>query len=140
MNEHGIPIDDPEGEASSSIHILAMTADETLGTELTQAMTARSFALTLSSSMFDAGKQTQSFVPDAIIIDCSSGIREATQMADALRKDPDFAHTLFYALSSDEGCQTCEEAKGIEVFRKPFDANLLAERIKTVLSSRGKTE
>jgi DNA-binding response OmpR family regulator len=65
------------------------------------------------------------------------GREEALMIAQNLRKNGEYAETVLIGLLSDE-----DNASGFdrtifnETFRKPFDAALLAERIRTLVSRR----
>ena len=64
------------------------------------------------------------------------GRNEAQMIVQNLRKPPDYASTVLIGFLSDE-----DNASGFdrtlfnELFRKPFDAGLLAERIQTLVGS-----
>jgi DNA-binding response OmpR family regulator len=65
------------------------------------------------------------------------GREEALMIAQNLRKNSEFTDTVLIGLLSDE-----DNASGFdrsvfnETFRKPFDAALLAERIRTLVNRR----
>jgi DNA-binding response OmpR family regulator len=88
-------------------------------------------------SGFEAGIQAESFHPDCIICDFSIGKVEALQICQNIRKNPNFAETILIALLPDDGATMSFDRSSInETFKKPFDAHLLAERLKTLISSK----
>ena len=72
-----------------------------------------------------------------MIIGVVMGRQEALMIAQNLRKNSDYTDTVLIGLLSDE-----DNAAGFdrtvfsETFRKPFDAALLGERIKTLVSRK----
>ena len=89
-------------------------------------------------SGFDAGMQAESFHPDTIIIDLAMGRSEALQIAQNLRRNPQYEQTMIIALASeDEAAPEGLVNYGFsEAFKKPFDVALLAERIRTLVEER----
>jgi len=62
---------------------------------------------------------------------------EAMQICQNLRKNPDFSETILIALLPDDGQPVSFDRSAInETFKKPFDASLLAERLRTLIGSR----
>jgi CheY-like chemotaxis protein len=90
-----------------------------------------------SASGFEAGIQAESFHPDCIITDFSIGKVEALQICQNLRKNVDFGETILIALLPDDGSPLSFDRSAInETFKKPFDAKLLAERLRTLIGAR----
>ena len=97
----------------------------------------RSFKVAVAASGFEAGIQAESFHPDCIIVDFSIGRVEALQICQNLRRNPEYADTILIALLPDDGSSTSFDRSSInETFKKPFDAALLAERIRTLIGAR----
>ncbi|MBB75412.1 MAG: response regulator, partial [Planctomycetaceae bacterium] len=93
-----------------------------------------SFKMAVAASGFEAGIQAESFHPDCVIADFSIGKVEALQICQNLRKNPDFAEAILIALLPDDGQPMSIDRSSInETFKKPFDANLLAERMRTLI-------
>jgi hypothetical protein len=54
-----------------------------------------------------------------------------------LRKNADFADTILIALLPDDGQPLSFDRSAInETFKKPFDARLLAERLRTLIGAK----
>jgi DNA-binding response OmpR family regulator len=97
----------------------------------------RQFKVGVAASGFEAGIQAESFHPDCIIVDFSIGRVEALQICQNLRKNADFGETILIALLPDDGSPLSFDRSAInETFKKPFDAKLLAERLRTLIGSR----
>ena len=91
----------------------------------------------MAASGFDAGIQAESFHPDCIIVDFSIGRVEALQICQNLRKNAEFAETILIALLPDDGSPMSFDRSSInETFKKPFDASLLAERLRTLIGAK----
>ena len=86
---------------------------------------------------FEAGIQAESFHPDAIIVDYSIGHAEALQICQNLRRNTEYSETILIALLPDDGNTAGIDRSTInETFKKPFDAKLLAERLRTLIGGR----
>ena len=97
----------------------------------------RSFKVAVAASGFEAGIQAESFNPDCIIVDFSIGEVEALQICQNLRRNDDFGDTILIALLPDVGSPASFDRSSInETFKKPFDAKLLAERLKTLIGAK----
>ena len=92
----------------------------------------------MASSGFQAGNAVQSFHPDTIIVDLAMGRSEALQIAQNLRRLPNYEQTLILALASeDEAAPEALAGFGFnDAFKKPFDVALLAERIRTLVEEK----
>jgi len=70
-------------------------------------------------------------------VDFSIGKVESLQICQNLRKNTDFTETTLIALLPDVGGPISFDRSSInETFKKPFDANLLAERLRTLIGAR----
>jgi len=97
----------------------------------------RSFKVAVAASGFEAGIQAESFNPDCIIVDFSIGELEAMQICQNLRRNSDFSETILIALLPDSGSSMSLDRSSInETFKKPFDAKLLAERLRTLIGAK----
>ena len=136
LKEHGMPLGDLEDEAMAKVLVVAQ--DQVLIENLKRELPLeRSFKLAVAASGFEAGIQAESFHPDSIIVDFSIGKVEALQICQNLRKNPDFAETILIALLPDDGSPMSFDRSSInETFKKPFDAHLLAERLRTLIGAR----
>jgi DNA-binding response OmpR family regulator len=97
----------------------------------------RSFKVGTAASGFEAGIQAESFHPDCMIVDFSIGKVEALQICQNLRKNNDFTDIILIALLPDDGQTFSFDRSSInETFKKPFDARLLAERLRTLIGGK----
>ncbi|MGL4464255.1 MAG: response regulator, partial [Planctomycetia bacterium] len=96
------------------------------------------FKLEIAHSGFEAGIQAEAFHPDAIILDLGMGRSEGVQIAANLKRNPAYESCIILALASEDE----EEPDSLlsngfnEVFKKPFDPALLAERLRTLIRQR----
>ena len=136
LKEHGMPLGDLEDEAMAKVLIVAQ--DQVLIENLKRELPAeKRFKVAVAASGFEAGIQAESFHPDCIIVDFSIGKVEALQICQNLRKNTDFSETILIALLPDDGSPMSFDRSAInETFKKPFDANLLAERLRTLIGAQ----
>jgi two-component system response regulator RpaA len=94
----------------------------------------------LAHSGFEAGTKASAFQPDTIIIDHAMGRHEAIMIAQTLRRNEAYKETLIVALASEDEPNPealIDPATGYsDSFKKPFDINLLAERIRTLVEQK----
>lgn len=135
LKEHGMPLGELEDEALGKL--LVVGADQQVQGSLAEMITAEDFKLEYAASGFEAGIQAESLHPDCVVIDFAMGRNEALMIAQNLKKNTEYTDTVLVGLLSDE-----DNASGFdrtlfnETFRKPFDAALLAERIKTLVGRK----
>jgi len=135
LKEHGMPLGELEDEAMGKI--LLVGADGNVRSNLDELMGDNDFKIDVAASGFEAGIQAESLHPDCVVVDFGMGRQEALMIAQNLRKNTEYSETVLIALLSDE-----DTASGFdrtvfnETFRKPFDAALLAERIKTLVGRK----
>ena len=116
LKEHGMPLGDLEDEAMAKVLIVAQdqVLIENLKRELPQ---EKSFKVQVAASGFEAGIQAESFHPDCMIVD--------------------FSEIVLIALLPDDGNTMSFDRSSInETFKKPFDARLLAERLRTLIGAK----
>ena len=132
LKEHGMPLGELEDEAMGKL--LLVGADTQVRASLDDLMATEDFKIEYAVSGFEAGIQAESLHPDCVIVDFAMGRNEALMIAQNLRRNKDYTDSVLIALLSDE-----DNASGFdrtlfnETFRKPFDAALLAERIRTLV-------
>jgi DNA-binding response OmpR family regulator len=136
LKEHGMPLGDLEDEAMAKVLIVAQ--DQVLIENLKRELPLdRSFKVGVAASGFDAGIQAESFHPDCIIVDFSIGRTEALQICQNLRRNSEFTEVILIALLPDDGSSLSFDRSAInETFKKPFDAALLAERLRTLIGAK----
>jgi len=135
LKEHGMPMGELEDEATGKI--LLVSADQQLREVLSEGLNDDMFKLEYASSGFEAGIQAESLHPDCVIIDFHSNRNEALQIAQNIRKNPAYADAIQIGLvSDDDNAAGFDRSFFNETFRKPFDASLLAERVKTLVDRK----
>jgi excisionase family DNA binding protein len=136
LKEHGMPLGDLEDEAVAKVLVVAQ--DQVLMEKVRRELPPeRSFMVAVAASGFDAGIQAESFHPDCIIVDFSIGRTEALQICQNLRRNSEFTDVILIALLPDDGSSISFDRSAInETFKKPFDAALLAERLRTLISTK----
>ena len=131
-----MPLGDLEDEAMAKV--LSVAQDQVLIENMKRELPEeRSFKVAVAASGFEAGIQAESFNPDCIIVDFSIGEVEAMQICQNLRRNSDFGDTILIALLPDVGSPVSFDRSSInETFKKPFDAKLLAERLRTLIGAK----
>jgi len=136
LKEHGMPLGDLEDEAMAKVLIVAQ--DQVLVENLKRELPLeRSFKVAVAASGFDAGIQAESFHPDCIIVDFSIGRTEALQICQNLRRNNEFAEVILIALLPDDGSSLSFDRSAInEIYKKPFNPALLADRLRTLIGAK----
>jgi excisionase family DNA binding protein len=135
LKEHGMPLGELEDEAMGKILLVGIEGLVLSG--LKEILPLEDFKLEIAASGFEAGIQAESLHPDCVVVDFAMGRNESLMIAQNLRRNADYTDTVLIGLLSDE-----DTAAGFdrtifnETFRKPFDAALLGERIKTLVSRK----
>ena len=132
LKEHGMPLGELEDEAMAKV--LVVGQDQVLIENLKRNLPLeKTFKLSTAASGFEAGIQAESFHPDCIVVDFSIGRVEALQICQNLRRNAQYGEVILIALLPDDGSSISFDRWTInETFKKPFDAALLAERLKTL--------
>jgi excisionase family DNA binding protein len=136
LKDHGMPLGELEDETMAKVLIVAQdqVLIENLKRELPE---EKSFKIATAASGFEAGIQAESFHPDCMIVDFSIGKTEALQICQNTRKNQEFSETILIALLPDDGSTMSFDRSCInETFKKPFDAALLAQRLRTLIGAR----
>jgi two-component system, OmpR family, response regulator RpaA len=137
LKENGMPMGNLEEEGWHKILIIG---GEKLFINRIQELLPEDedFKYNLAASGFEAGMQAESFHPDTIVIDLGMGRSEALQIAQNLRRNPAHEAALIVGLAGEDEAAP-EQLTGFgfnEIFKKPFDVALLAERIKTLVEEK----
>jgi len=133
LKEHGMPLGNLEDETTAKV--LVATQDEALLAKLKTELTP-GFTITSADSPFNAGYLVNEIEPDAIFVDFSLGRIEAGQIIHGLRCPTD-RDVIIIALVLDLSRDTwsyCSLAN--EKFIKPFDFELLAQRLCTLVGDK----
>ena len=135
LKEHGMPLGELEDEAMGKL--LLVGADATTRANLTEMLGENEYKLDIAASGFEAGIQAESLHPDCVVIDFAMGRSEALMIAANLRRNTEYADTVLVGLLSDDDTASgFDRSVFNETFRKPFDAALLAERIRTLINRK----
>ena len=130
-----MPLGELEDEAMGKI--LLVGSDLTTRTSLNEMISNDDFKIEIAASGFEAGIQAESIHPDCVVVDFVMGREEALMIAQNLRRNTEFLETVLIGLlSDDDNASGFDRSVFSETFRKPFDAALLAERIRTLVNRR----
>ncbi len=130
-----MPLGELEDEAVGKI--LLVGSDLMTRSSLNEMISNDDFKIEIAASGFEAGIQAESIHPDCVVVDFVMGREEALMIAQNLRKNAEFHDTVLIGLlSDDDNASGFDRSVFSETFRKPFDAALLAERIRTLVSRR----
>ena len=135
LKEHGMPLGGLEDE--STVKVLIVSQDQDLIQNLKTALTTEnSFRVTVANSGFEAEILSESFHPDAMIIDFSMGQVEALQICQNLRSNPDFSELTIVTLLSRDDTTSFDSSLINEAFKEPIDGDILSEQLRTLIGSR----
>ena len=137
LKEHGMPLGELEEEG---LHKILIIGAEKLFIDRVKEVLPEDddFKYEMAHSGFEAGIQAESFHPDTIIIDLAMGRSEALQIAQNLRRNPQYEQTMIVAMASEDEAEpdSLSNYGYSEAFKKPFDIALLAERIRTLVEQK----
>jgi excisionase family DNA binding protein len=137
LKEHGMPLGELEEE---EWHKILVIGAERIFIDRLQELLPESddFKYEIANSGFEAGIQAESFHPDTIVIDLSLGRSEAIQIAQNLRRNPQYEATQIIGLASEDEAapEKLTEYGFSEAFKKPFDIALLGERVRTLAEQK----
>jgi two-component system response regulator RpaA len=137
LKEHGMPLGELEEEGLHKILIIG--AEKLFIDRLQEHLPEEdNFKYEVANSGFEAGIMAESFHPDSIVIDLAMGRSEALQIAGNLRRNPQYEQTLIVGLASEDEAEpeALLNYGFSEIFKKPFDVALLAERVNTLVEER----
>ncbi len=134
LKEHGMPLGELEDEAMGKILLIGVEGP--MKAQMLELM-PEDYKIETANSGFEAGIQAESLHPDCVIVDFGMGRTEAMLVAQNLRKNQDYTDAVLVALLSDDDTASgFDRSLFNETFRKPFDAALLAERIRTLVGRK----
>lgn len=137
LKEHQMPLGDLEEEALNKI--LVIGTDRSLIERIKGMLPeADDYKVAVAHSGFEAGIQAESFHPDAIILDLAMGRTEGIQIIGNLRRNSTYDACTIIALAAEDEAEpeSILQYGFNEVFKKPFDPALLAERIRSLIKQR----
>ena len=137
LKEHGMPLGELEEEEWHKVLIIG--AEKLFIERLREILPEdEDYKYEIAQSGFEAGIMAESFHPDTIVIDLALGRSEAIQITSNLRKNATYEQTLIVGLASEDEAapEKLTEYGFSEVFKKPFDVALLAERVRTLAEAK----
>jgi excisionase family DNA binding protein len=137
LKEYGMPLGELEEEGWHKILIIG--AEKLFIDRIKELLPEdEDYRYEVAASGFEAGIRAESFHPDTIIVDLAMGRSEALQIAQNLRRNPQYTETQIIALAlEDEAAPEGLVNYGFnDVFKKPFDVALLAQRIRTLVEEK----
>lgn len=137
LKEHQMPLGDLEEESLSKV--LVIGTDRMLIDRMKSLLPeADDYKVEIAHSGFEAGIQAESFHPDAIVLDLAMGRSEGLQISANLRRNETYDDVIIVGLAAEDEAEpdSLLEHGFKEVFKKPFDPALLAERLRTLIRHR----
>ena len=136
LQEHGMPLGELEDEVLAKV--LVVTQDRPMLEAMEREWQSDCFSKVVSAaSGFEAGIQVVGFRPDAVVVDFSIGRSEALQICNNLRRNAQFENAIVICvLPEPEEAVNFDRTIINEVWRKPLDAPLLAERLRAVIEAK----
>ena len=137
LKEHGMPLGDLEDEAMAKVLIVGQ--DQVLIENLKRELPAGPF---VQSRRWPPAVSKPASRPRASTPTASSSISRSAgskpcRFARICAATREYAETILIALLPDDGSSTSFDRSSInETFKKPFDAALLAERLRTLIGAR----
>lgn len=137
LKEHNMPLGELEEE---EWHKVLLIGAERLFIDRIHELLPESeeYRYEIAQSGFEAGIMAESFHPDTIIIDMALGRSEAVQITANLRRNVAYETTVIIGLAGEDEAEPekLTEHGFTEVFKKPFDVALLAERIRRIADAK----
>ena len=135
MRENGIP---PDALDSGKHKVLVVDDDPEIVELFVDVLTRDNrFEVRTASTGYDAGVQTQEFMPDLIVLDYMLPDINGNVVCQTIRKNPAFAHMKIVIVSgvvNPEEINELLKAGADEFVQKPFNIEKLIERIGELLS------
>jgi DNA-binding response OmpR family regulator len=138
LKKQRMPPDAPKDEGTTKI--LFASEDQDLIANLKRTfLVAGGFEILAAVSESDARAQAEGLALDCVVVDFATGQSEALWTCERLRRDSKFAQAVFVAILP-EGARELDFARLRldDVFTKPFDTALLAERLRRLTAERAK--
>lgn len=137
MRENSIPLDNLNAQKTGKIKVLIVD-DDTEIVELMVDVLSRDgrFEIRTASSGYDAGMQTQQFMPDVIILDYMLPDVNGNIVCQTIKRNPDFENIKIIIVSgvvNQEEIQALLNAGAAEFLKKPFNIAELVDKILAVV-------
>ena len=137
LKQHDMPLGELEEEEWHKV--LLIGTDKLFNDRIKELLPENDdFKFELANSGFEAGTLAQSFHPDTIVIDLGLGRSESIQITANLRKNESYTTTLIIGLAGEDEADPdkLKEYGFNDIFKQPFDAALLAERIRSIAEAK----
>jgi len=132
LMEHGMPLGELEDKVMG--RILFVGPNSLVLPQICDILIPEDFKIESAQSGFEAGIQAEGLQPECVIIDFAIGRDEAMMIAQNLRRNPDYAAAVLFGLVSEEDNTVGFDREIFsDIFSKPFDTALLAERVRTFI-------
>lgn len=137
LRAHKMPLGELEEEELYKL-LLVATDGPFRGQMTAHLPAAAGFRFEAAADGYETGSLVQSFHPDAIMIDFALGRAESLRIATRLRKNDSYRTVLVVGLAGEDEASPAKliEYGFNEVFKKPFDVALLAERIRRLADAK----
>ncbi|MHC4927053.1 MAG: response regulator [Planctomycetota bacterium] len=139
MKENGIPLDNLDMGHPGRIKVLIVDDDQEIVDLMVDVLTRDGrFEIRTASSGYDAGLQTQQFMPDVMILDYMLPDVNGNIVCQTIKSNPDFATVKIIIVSgvvNQEEIEGLLEAGAAEFIRKPFNIAELVDRILMTVES-----
>lgn len=137
MRENSIPLDNLNAQKTGKIKVLIVD-DDTEIVELMVDVLSRDgrFEIRTASSGYDAGMQTQQFMPDVIILDYMLPDVNGNIVCQTIKRNPDFENIKIIIVSgvvNQDEIQALLNAGAAEFLKKPFNIAELVDKILAVV-------
>ncbi len=135
LKEHGMPLGELEDMAMGKV--LIVDPSGSVLTQISGEFDKNYYRLESAGTAFETGTLLHSFHPDCVVIDLAVGPKSAEEIARGLRQQPATADVVLIAI-----LDNAEQAKMLdltlfnETFRRPYDATLLAERVRSLVQRK----
>ena len=135
LKEHGMPLGELEQENIGKVLFVGVA--EELQAAVSEQVNSSEFRFEAAASAFEAGGFTRQFKPDCFVIDFEMGSNEALAIANHVISGQDSSDVVLIGLLTDEEKESnIDLHRFTETFHRPFDAALLAERIRAHVSRK----
>ncbi|MBP8606345.1 MAG: response regulator [Phycisphaerae bacterium] len=137
MRENSIPLDNLNAQKTGKVKVLIVD-DDTEIVELMVDVLSRDgrFEIRTASSGYDAGMQTQQFMPDVIILDYMLPDVNGNIVCQTIKRNPDFENIKIIIVSgvvNQDEIQALLNAGAAEFLKKPFNIAELVDKILSVV-------
>lgn len=135
IKKNGMPIEPYEHAVHGDVMFIGN--DARFIESLQERLPEQTFTFSVAESMFDAGMASYEYKPDCIVFDLSHAKTFPKSLAQCLWRMP---IPLFVILPDNNQILIKWRNMGLDVFKRPFDIDLVVARIRTVVSKQKNLE